>query len=130
VAPSVIAVADEESEGIVRCVSVRQGDIPVTLATGGAVGSLAWSEQWGLFVAHHHGRFDWEIWSHDFRKLGQYTGHSADILQIRVSGDGSLAATIGTDETLQIWQLRDGKARTPVIAKKKCRSLPDSLMLR
>jgi WD40 repeat protein len=130
VAQGVIAVAEDDSDGIVRCRSVRQGDLPVKVATGAPVCSIGWSEPWGLLVAHHRTRFDWEIWSHDFRKLGQYTGHSADIVQLAVSGDGSLAATIGTDETLQIWQLRDGKARTPLVSRKGCVSLPDSLMLR
>jgi WD40 repeat protein len=61
--------------------------------------------------------------------MGKYSGHTGDILNIVVSHDGTLAVTLGADETLQIWQMSDGKAHTPIYHKKIMR-FPSEPLLR
>jgi WD40 repeat protein len=64
------------------------------------------------------------------KKIAKYPGHTGDILNITMSEDGSLAATIGVDETLQLWEFRNGKAKTPGMAKRLSKSMSTAFPLR
>jgi WD40 repeat protein len=108
-----------DPDGTVAIVHGRQSHEPSVVTTGAPVSGIAFADRWGLLVAHHQASFDWEIWSPELRMIGRYPGHAADIINIAVSPDASLAATIGADETLQIWELRDGKARTPTFSGRR-----------
>jgi WD40 repeat protein len=115
--PSILAAGTMDPAGTVTILHGRQPHEPSSVATGAPVSGIAFADRWGLLVAHHQASFDWEIWSPELKMIGQYPGHAADIINIAVSPDASLAATIGADETLQIWGLRDGKARTPSFSR-------------
>jgi WD40 repeat protein len=116
VTPTVLAVAELDESGAVRFLCGQESHVSV--ATGAPISGLAFSEHWGIFMGHRQGSFQWELWSPEMRRLGEYAGHTGDILEVCVSQDGSMLATLGADETLQIWQLRDGKARTPSFDRK------------
>jgi WD40 repeat protein len=116
--------------GTLTLVHGRQNDVPVSIGTGAPMSGLVFAERWGLFLSHQQTSFSWEIWSPEFKKFAQYPGHTADILNITASPDGSWVATIGADETLQMWELRDGKARTASFNGKRPELFTISLPLR
>jgi cell division cycle protein 20 (cofactor of APC complex) len=113
VTPTVVAVGELNESGSIRFLYRRDGQSEMSVETGAPVSAIAFSEHWGVFAGHRQTNFQWELWSREMRRIGQYNGHNGDILNVAASQDGSMLATIGADETLQIWQLRDGKARTP-----------------
>jgi WD40 repeat protein len=113
VTPTVVAVGELNESGSIRLLYRREVESELSVETGAPVSAIAFSEHWGVFSGHCQTNFQWELWSREMRRTGQYSGHNGDILNVVVSQDGSMLATIGGDETLQIWQLRDGKARTP-----------------
>jgi WD40 repeat protein len=128
--PSLLAIGAMDPAGTLTIVHGRQDDVPLSIGTGAPMSGLVFAERWGLFLAHQQTSFSWEIWSPEFKKVAQYQGHTADILNIAASPDGSCVATIGADETLQMWELRDGKARTPSFNGKRPELFTVSLPLR
>jgi cell division cycle protein 20 (cofactor of APC complex) len=129
VTPTVIAVGELNDRGSMRFLYRRDSQSDVCVETGAPVSAIAFSEHWGVFAGHRQTNFQWELWSREMRRIGQFNGHNGDILNVAASQDGSLLATIGADETLQIWQLRDGKARTPSFSRDTTR-VPSPLLLR
>jgi WD40 repeat protein len=127
--PTGLAVGQSIDGGTMQLLSGQQEEGAVSITTGAPISSIAFSDNWGIFVGHRQTSFQWDLWSPELRRMGQYSGHTADILNLIVASDGSLAATIGGDETLQLWQLRDGKARTPSFQRKGPR-MPSPLLLR
>jgi WD40 repeat protein len=124
------AVGESSSNGMLSYISLRQEEIPFIANTGFPISGLAFSDKWGMQVAHYKGSSKWEMWSSDLKKIIAYSGHTNDILNIVTTQDGTMTATIGADETLQIWELRDGKSKTPVQRSKNMRYVSDSFLLR
>jgi WD40 repeat protein len=125
----VLAVGDSDSTGNLTLVSLRSETAPMTVSTGAAISGLIFSDRWGIIMSHKHENYKWEIWNTDLKRVSSYNGHTNDILNIAGTNDGSFTATIATDETLQIWEMRDGKARTPT-TKISHNGLPPGLLLR
>jgi WD40 repeat protein len=128
--PHCFAVGESGSDGTLSYISLRQEEVPVIANTCYPISGLAYSDKWGVQVAHFKGCSKWEIWSSDLKKIIAYSGHTNDILNIVTTQDGTMTATIGTDETLQVWELRDGKSKTPVQRLKNHHSFSDCFLLR
>jgi WD40 repeat protein len=127
--PSLLAIGVMDSGGTLAFAHGRQDELPVTVSTGAPITGIAFSDPWGLVVSHQKS-FEWEIWSSELKRTAKYPGHTGDILNIALSEDGSLAATIGVDETLQLWEFRNGKAKTPGMAKRVPKSMSTAFPLR
>jgi WD40 repeat protein len=127
--PSLLAIGVMDPHGTMTFVRGRQDELPVSVLAGAPITGIAFSDPWGLVVSHRK-NLEWEIWSSDLKKIAKYPGHTGDILNIAMSGDGSLAATIGVDETLQLWEFRNGKAKTPSMSKRVAMSMSAAFPLR
>jgi WD40 repeat protein len=48
-------------------------------------------------------------WDINGQQIGNFQGHSGDVLYLGVSGDSSLIASTGSDRTVRIWRIKDHK---------------------
>jgi COMPASS component SWD3 len=127
---NLLAVGECGPTGNLSLISTRSEATQGSAATGASISGVAYSDRWGILVSHRRESFEWELWNTDLKKVASYSGHRNDILNMAVTKDGSLTATIATDETLQVWDMRDRKAATPPSARSVHKSMPAELTLR
>lgn len=103
--PSVLASGGGTADRCIRFWSCNMGTQLNYIDTGSQVSSILWSnEHKELISGHGFSKHELSIWKYpSMRKMAELTGHTARVLCMCLSPDGSMVASAGADETLRIW---------------------------
>ena len=114
ISKSIFAVGESSSSGTLSINHLKKSCDNFEVITGSPISGMHYSEKWGLAISHRDVISNWELWSPlDQKKICEYFGHSGDIINLTGNHDGSCFATIGSDESLRIWELREQHHITP-----------------
>jgi len=103
----ILYTGESGESGQIQMIRMKSDDEPKVVLSGSPLSGLCWMEEWGLIASHNGSSSAWETWSPDLKKIGSYTGHASGILNLASCSQKSLVSTIGSDETLRIWQLSE-----------------------
>ncbi|KAH0787329.1 Serine/threonine-protein kinase [Histomonas meleagridis] len=92
-----------DDAGFIRMINIRRNEV-IELNTNSPVTGLCYTK-WGIISSHANGT--WSIYTTNLQRIANYKSHNAEILNIISSIDGSIVATISSDEILRINQLSD-----------------------
>lgn len=104
VSPNVFATG--EMNGSLKVISVNPDEMRYSVNTGTPISGIIFSHKYGYIISHSKDDFNWEIWSNDCKRYGNYRGHYNDILGIVINDREDEVTTISTDETLRIWKMK------------------------
>jgi cell division cycle 20, cofactor of APC complex len=93
-----------------RCIKTwnsASGALLSSTDTGSQVCSLLWSpHQRELLSSHGYAKNELALWSYPtMKKVKELTGHTARVLHLAGSPDGSTVCSAGADETLRFWRV-------------------------
>ncbi|KAI7696056.1 hypothetical protein SSS_04620 [Sarcoptes scabiei] len=93
----------------IRIWNTQTGQCMHVVDTKSQVSSLLWSEQYReLISSHGYVNNELIIWTYPtFTKVAELVGHSARVLGMAMSADGSTVVSLGADETLRFWDCFD-----------------------
>lgn len=78
------------------------------ISSGAPISGMSYNDKWGLTISHRNKLSDWEIWApNELKKIAEFCGHTSDIINLTGSQDGRYIATIGADETLRLWEMKN-----------------------
>ncbi|KAL1431347.1 hypothetical protein MTO96_014204 [Rhipicephalus appendiculatus] len=102
---SVLASGGGTADRCIRFWSCNMGTQLNCIDTGSQVSSLLWSNEYKEIISGHgFSKHELGIWKYpSMRKVADLTGHTARVLCMCLSPDGSMVASAGADETLRIW---------------------------
>ncbi|XP_037569502.1 cell division cycle protein 20 homolog [Dermacentor silvarum] len=102
---SVLASGGGTADRCIRFWSCNMGTQLNSIDTGSQVSSILWSnEHKEIISGHGFSKHELSIWKYpSMRKMAELTGHTARVLCMCLSPDGSMVASAGADETLRIW---------------------------
>ena len=89
--------------------NTSSGNILNSIDTGSQVCSLVWSRhQRELCSLHGYSENQLILWKYpSMTKIKELTGHTARVLNLEMSPDGSSIVSAGADETLRFWNIFD-----------------------
>ena len=86
------------------------GNCLLSKDTGSQVSALEWNKfDKEILSAHGYSHNQISLWKSDLTPIAELCGHSARILNMCQSPDGSTVVTAGADETLRFWKLFEDK---------------------
>lgn len=102
---SVLASGGGTADRCIRFWSCSMGTQLNHIDTGSQVSSLLWSNEYKEIISGHgFSKHELGIWKYpSMRKVADLIGHTARVLCMCLSPDGSMVASAGADETLRIW---------------------------
>lgn len=114
ISQNIFACGDSTENGNLILSSINKNeDEQLCHPTGAPISGISYHEKWGLTLSHRTSLSDWEMWApNELRKVAEYGGHKGDIINLCGSKDGRYIATIGSDETLRLWEMKE-KTNTP-----------------
>lgn len=103
--PNLLASGGGTADRCIRFWSCSIGTQVNHVDTGSQVSSLLWSNEYKEIISGHgFSKHELSIWKYpSMRKVAELTGHTARVLSMSLSPDGSMVASAGADETLRIW---------------------------
>ncbi|OQR80130.1 cell division cycle protein 20-like [Tropilaelaps mercedesae] len=116
---NVVASGGGTADRTVRLWNIATGSMLSCTDTKSQVCGLLWNEEYRELVsAHGYSNYEVNLWKYpNMSKIGELRGHTARILNIALSPDGSTVMTASGDETLRSWSLfplgKGGKKRSP-----------------
>ncbi|OHT02211.1 hypothetical protein TRFO_30781 [Tritrichomonas foetus] len=114
ISQNIFAVGESNETGDIIITNLSHEIEQVRINTDASISGLCYNDKWGLAVSHRNNMSNWELWAPaELKRIGSYHGHTSDIVGITGSQDGNFIATIGTDESLRLWELREPRSRTP-----------------
>ncbi|XP_049799379.1 cell division cycle protein 20 homolog isoform X1 [Schistocerca nitens] len=113
--PSILASGGGTADRCIRFWNCSNGNCLKTVDTKSQVCALLWSTNYREFISGHgYANNQLVIWKYpSMNKIAELTGHTARVLHLALSPDGSTVLSAGADETLRLW-----KCFTPDPAKK------------
>lgn len=116
--PSTLATGGGTADRCIKFWNVNSGACLNTIDTKSQVCSILFSSNYKEVIsAHGYANNQLTIWKYpSMTKQIDLTGHSARVLQLAMSPDGSTVMSAGADETLRLWKCF---AQDPHISKKK-----------
>ncbi|XP_069696576.1 cell division cycle protein 20 homolog isoform X2 [Periplaneta americana] len=114
--PSILASGGGTADRCIRFWNCNTGTCFNTIDTKSQVCALQWSTIYKEFISGHgYANNQLVIWKYpSMTKVAELTGHTARVLHLAMSPDGSTVLSAGADETLRLW-----KCFAPDPAKKK-----------
>ncbi|XP_077518321.1 cell division cycle protein 20 homolog isoform X1 [Amblyomma americanum] len=103
--PNLLASGGGTADRCIRFWSCSMGTHLNSIDTGSQVSSLLWSDEYKEIISGHgFSKHELSIWKYpSMRKVAELTGHTARVLGMCLSPDGTMVASVGGDETLRIW---------------------------
>lgn len=113
--PGVLASGGGTADRCIRIWNANSGTLLNTTDTKSQVCALQWSVHYKEMISGHgYANNQLTIWKYpSMNKVAELTGHTARVLHLCTSPDGSSIMSAGADETLRLW-----KCFAPDIAKK------------
>lgn len=103
----ILITGENSPDGAIHAFHTRSDDPEKTIYSGSPVTGISMTEQWGLLVSHSDDRGTWDVWAPDLsKKVTEFQSHRAGILNMCANIDGSFVATISSDESLCVWDLK------------------------
>lgn len=121
--PNILASGGGTADRCIKFWNVSNGSLINSVDTNSQVCAVLFSKNYNEIIsAHGYANNQLTIWKYpSMIKQAELTGHSARILQMAASPDGSTIMSAGADETLRLW-----KCFTPDPRKAKKSSLAGS----
>ncbi|KAH0788156.1 CDK inhibitor Srw1 [Histomonas meleagridis] len=113
VSSNIFSVTNAMDDGNIKVISMHPEDVLYNINIGTPISGIKYTNKWGYIVTHARNDFSWELLTQDCKKYGKYNGHTGDIINITVNEEENVVATLGMDETLRIWELKENQIKTP-----------------
>lgn len=127
---NLVASCDASSSGQIWINSLLPDEEEKVIDTGAPLSDLCHSDKLGICASHRKTDFHWEIWGNDNSKINSSTGHTNDIINIIITDDNDMVATIGADETLRLWEIREGNKQQHALSKHTPHKIPLGITIR
>lgn len=103
--PNVIATGGGTADRCIKFWNVNNGSLIDSIDSKSQVCSLLWSKTYKEIIsAHGYANNQLTIWKYpSMVKQCELTGHTARVLQMAMSPDGSTVMSAAADETLRLW---------------------------
>lgn len=103
--PNVLATGGGTADRCIKFWNVNNGALMDSIDSKSQVCALLWSSHYKeLISAHGYANNQLTIWKYpSMVKQAELTGHTARVLQIAMSPDGSTVMSAAADETLRLW---------------------------
>lgn len=102
-----ILYAADYDQGVIQMIRATMGQVVHEVDTEAPISGLCYTDSWGL-VSSSSFRGEWSIYSpRNLELIKEYSGHTSGVINITTCEEKNLIATIGMDETLRIWNLRE-----------------------
>ncbi|KAG8231860.1 hypothetical protein J437_LFUL011765 [Ladona fulva] len=104
--PNVLASGGGTADRCIRFWNCNMGTLLNTVDTRSQVCSLLWSTTYKELVSGHgFANNQIIIWKYPtMQKMAELTGHTARVLHLALSPDGTTVVSAGADETLRVWK--------------------------
>ncbi|CAG2104195.1 unnamed protein product [Medioppia subpectinata] len=104
--PSTLASGGGTADRTIRIWNCQNGTNLYTVDAKSQVSSILWSTDYKeLISSHGYSNNELIIWKYPgLAKVAELTGHTARVLGLVMSPDGSTVASVGADETLRFWE--------------------------
>lgn len=115
-----ILYAADYDQGNVQMIRATMNSVLNQVDTGSPISGLCYTDSWGLVTASAV-TGDWSIYTpRELKLISDYHGHSDGIINITACEERNLVATIGLDETLRIWTLKEprGPLNSPSVVRR------------
>ena len=101
----ILATGGGSADKQIRIWDCASGSCLETVETGSQVCALEWNRhEKEILSAHGYAQNQLSLWrSSDMKRIQDFTGHSARILNIAQNPEGSTVVSAGADETLRFW---------------------------
>ncbi|XP_013409650.1 cell division cycle protein 20 homolog [Lingula anatina] len=118
--PSVLASGGGTADRHIRFWNVNTGACLSSVDTKSQVCSILWSKEYKELVSGHgFAQNQLIIWKYpSMTKVSELTGHTARVLHLSMSPDGSTVVSAAADETLRLWKCFDVDAKKKKTAEK------------
>lgn len=105
--PRTLATGGGTSCRQVKFWNTASGNCINSLDTGSQVSGIVWNEEYKeILTSHGFSRFQLSLWKYpSLTKVVDLKGHSARILTLLQSPDGTTAASAAADETIRFWNI-------------------------
>jgi cell division cycle protein 20 (cofactor of APC complex) len=123
--PNVLATGGGTADRHIRVWNVNNGSNLYSVDTKSQVCAILWSKEYNEMIsAHGYSNNELILWKYPgMTKVGELTGHTARVLGMVMSPDGSTVCSVGADETLRFWECfqvdTDRKKKAEVNASKQ-----------